>query len=49
MISTEELRAAIRNGEITTDEERKLWMALGEIAFRLWYEKLDREKAGKAK
>ena len=38
MISSEELRAAIREGHITPDEERRLFQILAEIAFRLWYD-----------
>lgn len=38
MISSEELRAAIREGRITPDEERRLFQTLAEIAFRLWYD-----------
>ena len=38
MISADELRAAIREGRITQDEERRLLQVLAEIAFRLWYE-----------
>ena len=38
MTSAEELRAAIREGRITPDEERRLFQILAEIAFRLWYD-----------
>jgi hypothetical protein len=40
MITTEELRTAIRDS-ITADEERRLYEALAAIAWRLWYEQRD--------
>ncbi len=38
MTTSEELRAAIREGRITPDESRRLYQVLAEIAFRLWYD-----------
>jgi len=48
MISPEELRAAIREGRITPDEERRLFQVLAEIAFRLWYDSHPAKAGGKA-
>ncbi len=38
MTTSEELRAAIREGRTTPDESRRLYQVLAEIAFRLWYD-----------
>lgn len=40
--SADELRAAIREGRITQDEERRLLQVLAEITFRLWYDREER-------
>jgi len=42
MTTADELRAAIREGRLTPDETRRLWQVLGEICWRLWYERQEK-------